>query len=214
MQLDEDSCIRLAKDALMKALSADARYTWEPTCDAMVKKTAQKGPANFQVHVTKYKKMLMVRTQCTVNASKAHVLDLLERGLGAPKGTESAIIKNKTLGTGIKLMWMGIKLPVVKNREFVVLQWVDQPSGPVSALVRTSLPPAFAAQVRPVTRSRVRGHMETQCTVIAEVPGHPEQCFVKAISCVDPGGGLPNLKGLTGTKAGDAMLALHKLVVP
>ena len=95
-------------------------------------------------------------------------------GLGAPKGTESAIIKNKTLGTGIKLMWMGIKLPVVKNREFVVLQWVDQPSGPVSALVRTSLPPAFAAQVRPVTRSRVRGHMETQCTVIAEVPGNPE----------------------------------------
>ena len=52
MQMDEDSCIRLAKDALMKALSADARYTWEPTCDAMVKKTAQKGPANFQVRVT------------------------------------------------------------------------------------------------------------------------------------------------------------------
>ena len=49
--MDEDSCIRMAKDALMKALSADARYTWEPTCDAMVKKTAQEGPANFQVHV-------------------------------------------------------------------------------------------------------------------------------------------------------------------
>jgi len=212
LQMDEDSCIRMAKDALMKALSADARYTWEPTCDAMVKKTAQKGPANFQIHVTKYKKMLMVRTQCLINASKAHVLHLLERGLGGPKGTETAMIKHKSLGTDIKLMWMGIKLPLVKNREFVVLQWVDQPSGPVSALVRTSLPPAFAAHVRPVTRSRVRGHMETQCTVIAEVPGNPAQCFVKAISCVDPGGGLPNLKGLTGTKAGDAMLALHKFV--
>jgi len=205
---ETDQFVAIAKVALQKAVAADSSPDWES-----VKSAGKGGPPGCVVDVTELGKLVMVRVQCTLNASKKEVLAVLEQGRGAPKGTTTELLQQPS-DSEAKLMWIEVKLPFIKDREFMVCQWVppESAAAATSTVVRASLPGAVASQLRPETRKRLRGRIETQVTFVTEVPGNPAQCTLKWMSCVDPGGSLPNLKKMVAKSGASAVAALHKAI--
>merc|ERR1712166_1057537 len=176
---ETDQFVAIAKVALQKAVAADSSPDWES-----VKSAGKGGPPGCVVDVTELGKLVMVRVQCTLNASKQEVLAVLEQGRGAPKGTTTELLQQPS----------------------------DSAAAATSTVVRASLPGAVASQLRPETRKRLRGRIETQVTFVTEVPGNPAQCTLKWMSCVDPGGSLPNLKKMVAKSGASAVAALHKAI--
>ena len=201
---ETDQFVAIAKVALQKAVVADSSHKWESV-------SGKGGPPGCVVDVTEIGKLVMVRVQCTLNASKQEVLAVLEQGRGAPKGTTTELLQQPTESEA-QLMWIEVKLPFIKDREFMVCQWVFPESAATSTVVRASLPGALASELRPETRKRLRGRIETQVTFVTEVPGNPAQCTLKWMSCVDPGGSLPNLKKMVAKSGANAVAALHKAI--
>lgn len=199
-----NSLISMTQCTLAAALRADQEIQdWDSV-------KATKGLEDCVVEVTEYNRNVLVRVQCTMSASREDIVAVLAQGDGAPKGTQTEVLERPH--PQVCLMWIAVKLPIVKDRDFVCCQWIPQLDDSTAKVVRVSVPSEVANEFRPQTRKYVRGNIDMQCTFITPHPEMPGKCIVKWLSCVDPGGSLPNVKGMTGTKGGEAVLALQKAV--
>lgn len=203
-----NSLIGMTQRTLAMALQADREVTEWDSCKPT------KGLEDCLVQVTEYDRNVLVRVQCTMNASREDIVAVLDsdQGGGAPKGTKTELLERPH--PRACLIWIAVKLPIVKDRDFVCCQWIPQSESEESTatVVRVSVPTDVASELRPEIRKYVRGTIVMQCTFITPHPEILGKSTVKWLSCVDPGGSLPNVKGMTGTKGGEAVLALQKAV--
>jgi len=198
-----DEFVALCKIALQKAKDVDNINKWD-----LVK--PNKKLADCVTEVCEQGDLVVVRLSCTLDVPLDEVVAVLRRGEGGPK--ESATELLDTPSETITLMWVEVRLPIVKNREFVCAQWIPESDDTSEMIIRCSLPEEQGQELRPETKKHVRGTIDTQCYFLSPNPANPNQCICKWISGVDPGGSLPNVKKMTGTKGGETIAALQKFV--
>jgi len=193
--------IQFAQEALRKAQDTDNIQDWDSI-------KPNKKLIDCAIDVCEQDSMVLVRVQCVLDAPLDEVLKVLERGEGGPKNSNVELLEHPA--DNVVLMWIEVKVPIVKDREFICAQWIPPPDDTSAKVVRVSLPHEMAEHVRPESKKHVRGRIDLQCTFLSPSPGNPNQCICKWISGVDPGGSLPNVKKMTGTKGAEAILALQK----
>ena len=140
-----------------------------------------------EVSVMPKGKLTVVRIECMMPFSPEQVLEVQRIGLGAPQNITATALTHSSqeLPESMSLTRIEVKLPIVKDRDFVMCQHVT--ASPVSAVVRTSVPKQLAAELCPESKKYVRGNIILQVTIVTE-SDQPGYCAVKSISCVDPSG--------------------------
>jgi len=203
----EDTFIQLGQSALQLAMDSDANpEEWSSV-------RSPKGLNECTAEVIERDGIVHTRVVCTFDATLEEIRNVIVVGDGGPKGSKTIIFQHPS--APIKLMWIGIKVPIVTDREFVCCQWSPELSstGATAKVIRVSLPEDITYTLREESKKHVRGFIHTQTTWLTRDPAQLNRTVFKQITACEPGGFVPTVKRITGNKAAEAVLALQKFVL-
>eukprot|EP00658_Telonema_sp_P-2_P016852 TRINITY_DN16521_c0_g1_i2.p1 TRINITY_DN16521_c0_g1~~TRINITY_DN16521_c0_g1_i2.p1 ORF type:complete len:141 (-),score=30.52 TRINITY_DN16521_c0_g1_i2:71-493(-) len=122
-------------------------------------------------------------------------------------------IRDRDISSELAVMVVEVKLPIVKDRDFVAVRWISTNPDGSAQVTTTSLQPELADSHLGKRKGFCRGRIQMQCLFIAPLASNNgPSCRVRWLSAVDPGGNIPSAKKMTGTKNAETILALQKAV--
>lgn len=178
---EQASVLCAARQALQMAEERDMDSPgWE-----VLKKAAPKALQQCTVSVRGGKKeACTVRVECIMTASQQQVVGVLRKGEGAPKSTTVKLLEE--VNDAMCIQRVMVKVPLIKDRDFVACQWIDEADPTTTVVVKAAVPPSHAVAYCPESKKHVRGTIVLQCAYVTALG--ESQCAVKWISCVDAAG--------------------------
>ena len=152
----EAAILHSAQQALQRSLDVDGSDAWESI-------KSPKGAEGYTVQVLERSKTLfVVKIEGVMDAPPAAVVALLERAEGGPQTSKATVVR--VVSPTCHLLHIEVKVPIIKNRDFVACQWVKREEGePTTVVVRTSIPSTHAAELcAPNEKKFVRGRIVLQ----------------------------------------------------
>jgi len=153
--------------------------------------------------------LLGVKAVCTIGASRELIVHTLQNEKLSKQSSKPKVLEQVT--DDLSVYWMGVKAPIVKDRDFLLAEWnCQQPNG---AHLNT-----FVSVKHPLdpknSKKYVRGFIKMGAWHISPQGGvtSNETCNVTWVSVVDASGSIPSAIKKMGAPAGaEAVLRLKEL---
>lgn len=167
------------------------------------KKDSQKHGA--QIFVKEIAGMTHIKTVCQIKAQRELIVHVLNTQKLSKQSSEPTVIEH--LSTDMFVYWIGVKVPIIKDRDFVICEWNHaQSTKHINAFVSVDHPQCRAQ------KKYERAQILMGMWLIESAPHKPNLCRVTHVTGVDPMGELPGfLKKSGATASADAVIMLKKL---
>lgn len=170
-------------------------------------KLLDKRDARMQLYTKDYGDLIGVKAICQVDASCAAIVDCIMTEKLSKQSSKPRLIEQVT--DDLSVYWMGVKAPIVKDRDFVIAEWNCRQPNDVKFMQTFCSVEHPLGPIHP-KKKYVRGKILMGAWHVD--PSAPHVCMVTWVSVVDPAGTLPSaIKKMGAPTGADAVLRLKEL---